>query len=161
MFTHPFIPTIKRKKYYPDTSDMWSMFQPDSLKCCWEKEHLKSRHVFQHRRLARVWWCSSECLIFCKPAEPSFSCLFSGCCDVSRWAGLYKAVNNGSLDLRHHRDCGVFHITKDKKKKPQSSSSETAARQHNVFFSVGKPETEAFSQSTADWLTAQWLEMVL
>lgn len=116
MFTHPFIPTIKRKKYYPDTSDMWSMFQPDSLKCCWEKEHLKSRHVFQHRRLARVWWCSSECLIFCKPAEPSFSCLFSGCCDVSRWAGLYKAVNNGSLDLRHHRDCGVFHITKDKKK---------------------------------------------
>lgn len=156
----PIYPHDKEKKYYPETSDMSSLFQPGSLKCCSERERWKNHHIFQHRRLARVWWRSSECLIFCKPAEPSFSCLFSGCCDVSRWASLYKALNNGSLDLRHHRDCGVFHIWKDKK----SLSPPPPLRQQpgsTLFFSVGKPETEAFSQSTAGWLTEQWLKMVL
>lgn len=156
---HVYNPHDKENKYYPETSDMSSMFQPASLKCCSEKEHLKNHFaVFQHQRLARVWWCSFECLIFCKPAELSFSCLFSGCCDVSRWAGLYKALNNGSLDLRHRRDCGVFHITKDKK-----SLSPRPLRQvpsSTLFFSVGKPEMEAFSRPTAGWLTVQWLKMV-
>lgn len=94
---------------------MACMFQSGSLKCSSEKEHFNI--VFSSIGVCtRVWWSSSECLIFCKPAKPSFSCLFSGRCDVSRWAGLYKALNNGTPDLRHHRDCGVVHITKDKKK---------------------------------------------
>lgn len=50
----PAYPHDKEKKYYPETSDMSSMFQPDSFKCYSEKEHLKNRDVFQHLRLARV-----------------------------------------------------------------------------------------------------------
>lgn len=74
-------------------------------------------------------------------SKPSFSCLFPGCWDVSWRAGLYKALNGGSADLRHHWDCGAFHVTKDRKKTKTSFSAPPVRQllRSTLFWSVGKP----------------------
>lgn len=83
-------------------------------------------YPMQHSGLSCLWLCSAECLIFCKPAESSFSSLFSGLLWwFPGWAGLYKALNSASTAIPAIET--VESSTSRRKEKPLSTSSETAA----------------------------------